>query len=182
VIVIGASLGGAHAAQTLFAQLPEAIALPIALVLHRHRDSGAGLVDFLQRESRLRIVEAVDKQRIEAGVVYLAPADYHLLIDGDRLALSVDEPVRYARPSVDVLFESAAATCREKAIAVVLTGGGADGALGVAAIDACGGKVLVQDPSTAVSGEMPSAAIRAAKNAEVLELASLAPRLAQLAK
>jgi two-component system chemotaxis response regulator CheB len=178
---MGASLGGAQAVQTVFAQLPESIALPIALVLHRHRDSDTGLVDFLQRATRLRVVEAIDKQRMEAGVAYLAPADYHLLVDGDRLALSVDEPVRYARPSLDVLFESAAAACRERAIAVVLTGGGGDGALGVAAIEACGGRVLVQDPSTAVSGDMPSAAIAAAKNAEVLELVSLAQRLTQLA-
>ena len=105
-----------------------------------------------------------------------------VLLDKEHLALSVDEPVRYARPSVDVLFESAAAAHGDKVIGVVLTGGGTDGAAGVAAIEACGGVVLVQDPSTAACGDMPSAAIAAAKKSEVLGLGSLAHRLAQLAK
>jgi two-component system chemotaxis response regulator CheB len=179
---MGASLGGAQAAQELFAQLPVTFAMPIVLVLHRHRDSDTGLVELLQRDSALRIVEATDKQRIAPGVVYLAPADYHLLVDAEHLALSVDEPVRYARPSVDVLFESAAAARADKVVGVVLTGGGADGAMGVAAIEACGGKVFVQEPSTAACGDMPSAAIAAARKAEVLELKALAHRLAQLAK
>lgn len=179
---MGASLGGAQAAQELFAQLPTTFALPIALVLHRHRDSDTGLVELLQRDSALRVVEVTDKQRIEPGVVHLAPADYHVLVDKEHFALSVDDPVRYARPSVDVLFESAAAAHGGKVIGVVLTGGGADGAVGTAAIAACGGVVLVQDPATAACGDMPSAAIAAANNAEVLGLGSLARRLAQLAK
>jgi len=128
------------------------------------------------------VSEALDKQPLEAGHVYVSPPDYHLLIDGDHLALSLDEPVRYARPSIDVLFESAAATFGRATIAVVLTGGGADGARGAAAVEAAGGIVLVQRPDEAVGPDMPKAAIAATERAEVLGLQALADRLTHLAK
>jgi len=178
---MGASLGGTQAVQQLLSTLSLPFALPIVLVLHRHRDSDHGLVGVLQRGSALRVVEAMDKQPLDAATVYVAPPDYHVLIDGDHLALSVDEPVHYARPSIDVLFESAAVPGR-CAIGVVLTGGGADGARGAAAIEASGGLVLVQRPSEALSADMPAAAIAATRHAEVHDLDSMARRLLELAK
>jgi two-component system chemotaxis response regulator CheB len=179
---MGASLGGARAVQTLLADLPATFATPIALVLHRHRDSDAGLAELLQRATQLQVSEATDKQLIEAGAVYVAPADYHLLIDEAHLALSIDEPMRFARPSVDVLFESAAAAYGSHVIGIVLTGGGSDGAQGAAAIETAGGVVLVQNPGEAACGDMPSSAIAATDHAEILELEAIAGRLMQLAK
>ena len=181
MIVMGASLGGTQAVQSLLSQLPASFPQPIAIALHRHRDASAGLVELLRRETRLQVSEATDKQRIQPGVV-VAPPDYHLLIDADHFALSIDDPVRYARPSIDVLFESAAAAHGNGVIAIVLTGGGVDGAQGAAAVEAAGGAVLVQRPEEAVSGEMPAAAIAATQRAEVLALGSMADRLMQLAK
>ena len=182
MIVVGGSIGGTQAVQAVLADLRVPFARPIAVALHRHRDSHASLVGILQRETQLKVSEAVDKQLLEAGRVYVAPPDYHLLIDGDHLALSVDEPVRYARPSVDVLFESAAVTFGPATIAVVLTGGGVDGAQGAAAVEAAGGIVLVQRPDEALGPDMPRAAIAATERAEVFGLRELADRLTQLAK
>jgi two-component system, chemotaxis family, protein-glutamate methylesterase/glutaminase len=182
LIVMGASLGGARAVQVLLADLPATFAMPIALVLHRHRDSDGGLVELLQRAAQLKVSEPTDKQPIEPGTVYVAPADYHLLIDQDRLALSIDEPVRFARPSVDVLFESAAAMYGPRVIGVVLTGGGTDGSQGAAAIETAGGVVLIQSPAAAMCGDMPASAIAATDHAEILELEAIAGRLMQLAK
>lgn len=182
MIVVGGSLGSTRAVQVVLKELRSPFARPIAIALHRHREAHAGLVDLLQRVTSLRVFEAVDKQRVEPGSVYIAPSDYHLLVDGDHFALSIDEPVRYARPSIDVLFESAAVACGGETIAVVLTGGGADGARGAAAVEAAGGRVLVQKPDDAVGPDMPKAAIAATARAEVLGLGALAERLMQLAK
>jgi two-component system, chemotaxis family, protein-glutamate methylesterase/glutaminase len=179
---MGASLGGAQAVQRLLVALPPSFGLPIVLVLHRHRDSDVGLVELLQRESPLPVTEVIDKQPLQAGTVHLAPPDYHVLVDEGHLALSIDDVVRYARPSVDVLFESAAAAYGRHVIGVVLTGGGADGARGAAAIEANGGRVLVQRPDEAVCGDMPAAAIAAVERAEILELESIPGRLMALAK
>jgi len=180
MIVMGASLGGLQAVQTLLADLPATFGLPIVIVLHRHRESDVALIDLLQRSCLLRVSEAIDKQPIEVGAVYVGPPDYHVLIDHDHLALSIDDLVRFARPSIDVLFESAS-TYGERVICVVLTGGGADGALGAAAIESAGGTVIVQSPGSAACGDMPAAAIAATRRAEILGLESIAGRLVQLA-
>jgi two-component system, chemotaxis family, protein-glutamate methylesterase/glutaminase len=182
VIVLGASVGGTHALKTLLSVLPQTFPDAIVAALHRHRDSDGALIDMLQQDSRLPVVEVNDKQPIERGVVYIAPADYHLLMDGDRFSLSIDEPVRYARPSVDVLFESAAAAGYSRLIAVILTGGGSDGANGAAAIEAAGGKVLVQSPTEAASGDMPRAALSQVQSAEVHTLIALGERLMTLTR
>jgi two-component system chemotaxis response regulator CheB len=179
VIVVGASLGGVHAVQALLAGLPRSFAMPIVVALHRHRDLHVGLVELLQRGSAMRVVEAHDKQALESGTVFLAPADYHLLVDGDHLALSVDDPVRFARPSVDVLFESAA-DHGAQVTAIVLTGGGADGASGVATIEAMGGQVIVQDPTEAACPDMPLAALAATKRSAILSIDAIARRLLEL--
>jgi two-component system, chemotaxis family, protein-glutamate methylesterase/glutaminase len=179
VIVVGASVGGIRAVENLLAGLPATFAAPIVVAMHRHRDSNVGLVDLIQRRSAMHVVEAHDKQALEPGTVFLAPADYHLLIDENHLALSVDEPVRYARPSVDVLFESAAGHGAQ-VTAIVLTGGGVDGASGVAAIEANGGHVIVQDPNEAACSDMPLAALAVTKRSEILRIEAIALRLLEL--
>lgn len=176
MIVVGASLGGALALQELLLPLPADFPVPIAVVLHRHRDSETALPELIQRNIALRVRDALDKQPIAPGVVTLAPADYHLLIDGDHFSLSVDDPVRFARPSIDVLFESAAESARN-ITAVVLTGGGADGAAGAAKIENAGGRVFVQEPGEAMNPEMPLSAIAATNDAQVLPLSAIAARL-----
>jgi two-component system, chemotaxis family, protein-glutamate methylesterase/glutaminase len=182
VIVMGGSLGSTQAAQLLLADLRPPFTQSLAIALHRHRDSYTALVELLQRDTSLKVYEALDKQPLEPGSVYIAPPDYHLLVDGDHLALSVDEPVRFARPCIDVLFESAAASFGRDTVAVVLTGGGVDGSRGAVAVEAVGGLVLVQEPDEAVAPDMPKATIAATERAEVLGIGGLADRLMQLAK
>ena len=180
MIVVGASIGGTQALRVILRALPSSFVGTMAAVLHRHRDSDGGLIELLQQDCRVPVVEIVDKQPIDRRAVYVAPPDYHVMIDAGHFSLSVDEPVRFARPSIDVLFESAAATGYSNLIAVVLTGGGTDGANGAAAIAAAGGKVLVQSPREAVGADMPQSAIAKVPGAEVYDLAALANRLARL--
>ncbi len=176
MIVVGASVGGMQALQVLLGRLRASLPTSIAVALHRHRDSDLALIETLQRASMLKVYEAVDKQVIQPGCVYVAPPDYHLLIDGKRLALSVDEPVRFARPSIDVLFESAAALGR-RAVGVVLTGGGSDGAQGAALIEASGGRVCVQTPAEALCRDMPDAALAVLRRPMVGTVATIAEQL-----
>jgi two-component system chemotaxis response regulator CheB len=175
MIVVGASVGGVQALQTLLSRLPASLPTSIAVALHRHRDSDLGLIATLQRGSALKVLEAVDKQLLEPGCVYVAPADYHLLIDGARLALSIDDPVRFARPSIDVLFESAAAAFGADVVGVLLSGANEDGALGLWHIAEAGGVSIVQDPATARHAVMPMAGVaQLHTRARVLD----APRIA----
>jgi two-component system chemotaxis response regulator CheB len=158
MVVVGTSLGGLHALQVLLACLPPHFRAPVAIVQHRTRSSDGGLRDLLQAVCRLPVIEPEDKERIEAGHVYLAPADYHLLVEGDHLALSTEGPVNHSRPSIDVLFESAAHACGPELVAVVLTGASEDGARGAQRVAERGGTVLIQDPASAASAIMPAAA------------------------
>ena len=161
MIVVGASLGGMKALRLILQALPADFPETIAVVLHRHRESDDLLVNLLQHGSRLPVTEVVDKEGICPGRVYLAPPDYHLLVEPAGFSLSTDDPVQFARPSIDVLFESAADTYGRGLIAVVLTGANNDGALGAARIQEKGGLVVVQDPATADGPAMPLAAIAA---------------------
>ena len=129
----------------------------------------------------LPVVDADDKQAIEPGTVYLAPPDYHLYVEADGFALSVDDAVLYSRPSIDVLFESAADVYRERLIAVVLTGANEDGAHGISMVKQLGGYTIVQEPSTAERREMPDAAIASGAADHVLPLESIASKLMELA-
>lgn len=181
LIVMGASLGGLKAMEVILAGLPAALPLPIVAVLHRDARSDVDLGAYLQGFCSLAVGEAEDKDNIQVGRVYLAPADYHLLVErSGALALSTDAPVANARPSVDVLFESAADAYGDRLIGVVLTGASRDGARGSGRIKALGGTVLVQDPATAESGLMPGAAVAAAAPDRVLPLAQIAPALVEL--
>lgn len=160
IVVVGASLGGLRALEVLLASLSENFPLPIAIAQHRHKNADA-LGVILQRQCPLPLSEAEDKEAIAPGHIYLAPADYHLLVEVGRLALSTEAPVCHARPSIDVLFESAADAYGKRVIGVILTGASDDGAKGLATIKANGGVPIVQEPTTAQSPTMPSAAIDA---------------------
>lgn len=183
MIVVGGSLGGCDALRIILQRLPAGYPRPIAAVLHRQReDDGEGLlVATLQRGCALPVREPEDKEPIQPGRVYVCPSDYHLMIDGDRFALSTDDLVNFARPSIDVLFESAAEWRRKRVLAVVLTGSGADGARGAGWIQARGGTVLVQDPATAEGPWMPAAALAATPGAQRLSLDEIAAHLLQAA-
>jgi two-component system chemotaxis response regulator CheB len=180
VVVIGTSAGGLAALQVLLPGLPQDFPWPVILVQHRGREAGSGLCDFLQKSSGLPVLEPEDKETIAPGRVYLAPRDYHLLIEGRHFALSTDAPVCYARPSIDVLFESAADAYGKGVIGVILTGKNRDGARGLAAIKGGGGLAVIEDPATAESREMPEAALAATVADRVLPLAEIAPCLNDL--
>jgi two-component system chemotaxis response regulator CheB len=186
LVAIGCSMGGMYALEKIFSVLPAAFPLPLVVVQHRYRTSDESLPAFFRRHSKLNVVDALDKQWISAGSVYLAPADYHLLVErnGERgeLSLSVDERVEYSRPSIDVLFESAADAYGAGVIAVVLTGANADGARGAKRIKQRGGFVIAQDPATAEARAMPEAAIAAARVDRILPLDRIGPFLVELCR
>jgi two-component system chemotaxis response regulator CheB len=182
LVAIGASLGGLDAVRLLLSGLPESFSLPIVIVQHRMSDPDGMLVDLLRERSRLPVVEPEDKDPIAGGHVYVAPSDYHLLVEPGFFALSMDEPVCHARPSIDVLFESAADSYGSAAIAVMLTGSNSDGARGAAAVKASGGLVLVQDPRTALSPVAPRAVLASTMVDAVLDVDALARRLIGLCR
>ena len=157
LIVVGASLGGAEAFAGFMAGLGEP-RVPVALVLHRNRQPRGSLADYLARLSGVPVAEVDDSQPLTPGV-HLAPADYHLLAGERAFRLSVDEKVIHARPSIDVLFESAAESHRKQLAAVLLTAASRDGAAGVVRVAGLGGRAYVQDPSTAESSVAPAAAL-----------------------
>jgi len=179
IIVIGASLGGLVAMETVLSGLSGEFKPPIAVVMHRGTLSGDGLLRTLRRHTSLEVREAQDKDAIVPGRITLAPPDYHLLVERGAYALSTEAPVLYARPSIDVLFESAADAYHERVLAIVLTGASCDGARGAARIKALGGKLVVQSPPTAESPVMPKAAIDAAQPDQILPLAEIGPFLTQ---
>lgn len=178
IVVIGASLGGPQAIKAILSGLPSSFPLPIVVVQHRGISSNTALMYFLTRSCALPIAEPEDKEPIVYGKLYLAPADYHLLIEDRSFALSIDEPLHYNRPSIDVLFDSAADAYGQRALGVLLTGSNCDGAAGLANIKRHGGVTVAQDPATAEAPEMPTAAIAAKAVDETLKL----PEIAELLK
>ena len=182
VVVIGCSMGGMHALEVVLKSLPNDFTVPIAIVQHRYRSSNDTLPRFLSDHTTMKVVDAMDKQWIRPGEIYLAPANYHLLIERGELSLSVDERVAHSRPSVDVLFESAAHAYAASVIAVILTGANSDGALGAKRVKERGGFVVVQDPETAEAPQMPQAAIAAAAVDRILPLDRIGPFLVELCR
>lgn len=178
LICIGASWGGVSAVAQLLGDLSEEIEQPIVVAQHRGTQGlDGGLSDVLQHHSRRVIADAEDKTRLEANRVYLAPPDYHLLVEHGSLALSTDERVNYARPSIDVLFETAADAYGEAVIGVILTGANEDGAAGLARIKERGGVAIIQDPERSEKRAMPDAAIAATVADAVLPLDEIPPFL-----
>ncbi|MBI2901251.1 MAG: chemotaxis protein CheB [Planctomycetes bacterium] len=178
--VIGASKGGLDAVRILLSGLPRAFPIPVAIVQHRSKEPGDDLTRLVQESSALPVRQVEDKDKAHAGHVYLAPADYHLLVERGWFALSTEPPVNYSRPSVDALFETAAESYGPEVIAVVLTGASSDGARGVRRIKDRGGYVVVQRPETAESEAMPAAAIAAARVDRILPVTEISGVLVML--
>jgi two-component system chemotaxis response regulator CheB len=182
LIAMGASWGGLHALETVLAALPKGFPAPIAIAQHRAADAGVGALSrMLSLRSGLEVREAGDKDPIEPGTVYIAPPDYHLLVEPEGFALSTDEQVQYSRPSIDVLFDSAADTYGRRLMAVVMTGANADGAYGIERVKRRGGTTIVQDPETAEKRAMPDAAIATGRADHVVPLEAIARTIAELA-
>lgn len=181
VACLGTSWGGLFALRKILGDLG-AFPLPVIAVQHRHRDSGPALASLLQDCTTLRVTEVHDKDPIEPGHVYVAPPDYHLLIEDGHFSLTTDAPVRFSRPSIDVTFSSAADEFGRRTIGVVLTGANADGSEGLRRIADVGGAAIVQDPATSESSTMPAAALRAVPTAITLALDRIADRLSELAR
>lgn len=171
---MGASLGGTSVLQNLLSELPERFPTPIAIVQHRAKESSDILVQLLGSRSKLTVKDAEDKEYLRDSTVYVAPADYHLLVDQGSLALSVDPPVSFARPSIDVLFESAAVAYGSNVTAIVLTGGNTDGMRGAQLIKQCGGTVIVQDPAQCLADRLPLSAISTAAFDSILSVHDIA--------
>ncbi|MBI5379869.1 MAG: hypothetical protein HZA23_06930, partial [Nitrospirae bacterium] len=182
VVVIGASAGGIDALTTLLGALPADIPATFLIVQHRWPTFRSNLADLLGQGCSLHVKEAEEGDFLKPGEVLLAPADHHLLIRYTRATLSHSEPVRFVRPSADLLFESAARYHKEAVIGVILSGTGKDGTDGAKAIKAWGGVVLVQDPVTTAFPEMPLSAIRAGVADHVLPLKGIAEKLADLCR
>lgn len=181
--VMGGSSGGIRAASRVLSGLPAGLDVPVVLLLHRGEDSTNYLCRVLAGACELPVRPAEEKLPVERGTVYLGPPGYHLLVEEDEtFSLSFDVRVNCSRPSIDVLFESAADTWRERLIGVLLTGANADGAIGVTRIRERGGYVIVQDPEDSEASRMPRAAIETGAVHEVLPLAGIGPRLAGLAR
>lgn len=182
VVVIGVSAGGFHALHTVLASLPGDLWLPIAVVQHQHPEADDYLVRSLNEKCNLGIKYPENGEAPRAGMVYVAPPDCHLrFTDGPCLMLSDDPPVRHSRPSIDVLFLSAAAVYGAAAIGVVLTGANHDGAEGLREIKARGGLGIVQDPATAQADAMPKAAIAATEIDHIIRLDQIGPVLWDIA-
>jgi two-component system chemotaxis response regulator CheB len=180
LVVVGTSWGGLAALRALVGGLPASFRMAVALVQHRHKDSDHLLPTLLQERSALPVLEVEDKMPIEAGRVYVAPPDYHTLVEQGHFSLSTEAPVRFSRPSIDVTFGSAADSYGHRVIGVILTGANADGSEGLRRISDRGGLAIVQDPSTAESHPMPLAAQRAVARARVMPLAEITSFLATL--
>lgn len=180
-LVIGGSAGAIDAISTILPALTVHARLAVVVTLHLPRDAPSLLPEIFRLRCALRTMEAQDKEPIEAGTVYFAPPDYHLLVDaGPRLALSVDEPVHFSRPSIDVLFESAADVYGERLIGMLLSGANQDGARGMAAIGAAGGLCIVQSPASAAMSTMPQSALDLMAPHHVLPPSEIASLLAEL--
>jgi two-component system chemotaxis response regulator CheB len=180
IAVVGTSWGGLAALRTLVAGLPKEFMMAVTLVQHRHKDSDHLLRVLLQERSSLAVCEVEDKMPIEHGRVYVAPPDYHTLVERGHFSLSTEAPVRYSRPSIDVTFLSAADSYAHRTVGIVLTGANADGAEGLRRISDRGGMALVQDPDTAESKVMPEAATRMVPRAKVMPLEEIVSFLAAL--
>lgn len=179
IVAVGASLGGLLAVQALLRGLPKEFGAALVLAQHRRADPGSMLASLLAKHCVIPVLEPEDKTPIERACVYVAPSDYHMLVEDDHLALSVDPPVCYARPSIDVLFESVADSYGPAAVGVMLTSSNEDGAAGAKAIKRAGGRIIVQDPDTAESPVGPKAVLASTEVDAVLPIEAIARALVQ---
>lgn len=178
LVVMGVSAGGLEALRTILPELQPDFPVPVVVVQHMSPRADSKIPEILNNLSPLHVKEAEDKEPLTTGVVYIAPPDYHLLIEPDfSLSLSMEERVNFSRPSVDVLFESAADACGNSLLGVVLTGANNDGARGMARIKEVGGLAVIQDPATAHATAMPLAAMQNVTADYILPLPDIAPFL-----
>lgn len=182
-VVIGASAGGMKAFQILLKSLPKDFSLPIMVVQHMHPESDEYMINILNQECDLTIKQADEKEPIKPGIVYFAPPNYHLLVETDKtLSLTVNERVCYARPSIDVLFETAAEAYADTLIGIILTGGNYDGSRGLKRIKETGGLTIVQDPETAEAASMPLEAIGSTSVDHIMPLVEIGPFLREFSQ
>lgn len=180
-IVLGGSAGAIDALSTILPALPASLPLPVLVVVHLPADRPSCLAEVFANDCPLVCKEAEDKEPIAPGTLYVAPPNYHLLVERTScLSLSMDDPVHFSRPSIDVLFESAADAYGPRLVAALLTGANEDGAAGLARVRERGGVTIVEDPESAVAPAMPTAALRLSRQHEVLPLRRIGPRLAAL--
>ena len=180
-VVIGVSAGGLTALTSLLPVLPAEYPLSIMVVQHVHPSSDGYLIELLDKQCSLHVKEAVEREKIEPGTIYIAPPNYHLLVEMDMtMALNVDDKVRFSRPSIDVLFESAADVFENHLVGIVLTGANDDGARGLRSIKEHGGLTIVQEPTEAEFPLMPEAALSMSHVDHVLPLAEIGRLLVQL--
>ncbi len=182
-IVIGVSLGGAKALQMILSALPEKFPVPIIIVQHISPHSDNYFVIHLNGLCKIKVKEAQEKEKAEAGTVYISPPNYHLLMEEDgTFSLSIEGRVNYSRPSVDVLFESAAYAYGTGLIGIILTGANNDGSKGLKKIQEEGGLAIVQDPKTAEAESMPKAAIAATETDYIVPLEKISELMIELCK
>lgn len=180
LVVIGCSWGGFYGLRRIFSDLPATFPVPIVVAQHRHAQAGDGLDASMQSASKLPITDVTDKEPLVGGAIYLAPSDYHTIVEGKSLALSTEEAVNFARPSIDVLFETAAESYGESLVAVILTGANEDGAHGLARVKQLGGYTIVEEPESAVRREMPDAALARVRPDRVMRLEDIGPHLVEV--
>ena len=177
IAVMGASWGGLAAVTSIVSRLPRGFSIPLAIVQHRSRHADDLLASLLQDATDLRVIDVEDKEPIVPGTVYIAPANYHMMVERGHFSLTTDPLVRFSRPSIDVTFMSAADAYPDAILAIVLTGANDDGSTGLRYVVKRGGKAIVQDPDTAESKTMPLAALGAVPNAEIVSLEKIPERL-----
>lgn len=161
VVVIGGSTGGIAAVEQLLRALPKNYPIPIIIVLHRGKNIRSSLVDVLQQNTKLTVREANEKETLRPGIAYVAPANYHLLVEGNyELAMDYSEPVNYSRPSIDLTMFSVASVFAGKALGILLSGANRDGGSGLLRMREAGSRCLIQDPKEAPMKSMPKAALK----------------------
>lgn len=175
ILVIAGSAGSLDVILKMLPRLDVEVNFPIIVVLHRKASYDSSLADLLATRTTIPVVEAEEKDQLRKGVVYLAPADYHLLIESDRsLSLDYSEKIQYSRPCIDVTFENVAEVYKDRAAAILLSGANSDGAKGLKRIKQAGGITAVQNPATAEVSFMPNQALQTAKIDYVLEVDEIA--------
>ncbi len=180
-VVLGASVGAVEGLSVILPGLPRGYALPLMVVVHSPPDKPSLIAELFRAKCRIEVKEAEDKEPIRPGTVYFAPPNYHLLVESDRrLSLSSDPPVLFSRPSIDVLFESAADAYGRGLVGVILGGASSDGAHGLQAIGEAGGITVVQNPESAQAATLPQAALAACPSAQVMSLEQIARFLQDL--
>lgn len=182
IVIIGGSAGSLTVLLLVLPLLYKALPVPVVLVTHRHSGSDILLESLLSARASLPVRDIEEKERPKPGVIYIAPADYHLLFEPDgSFALDSSEKVNYSRPSIDVTFQSAARAYGQRAIGILLSGANADGADGLYEIQQHGGAAIVQDPATAEVDYMPRAALQLFTPAHISRPADMAALIDTLA-